>query len=147
MKVAASKRREDASSRRRRLLRKAQTSSRLQKEPHSLNWARAQAILPGPDTEKGKLDLKGLHKKRAVRREAYEAKLLPEVVGATSRAPPEEITEGRSPTNASSIGNENIRAYPRRPTKLFEASSHKGAPEERQRLSEKTEGAEQGWKT
>jgi hypothetical protein len=68
-------------------LRKTQTSPRLQKEPHSLNWARAQAIFPGPDTEKGKLDLKGPHKKRAERREAYEAKLQPEVVGATLRAP------------------------------------------------------------
>jgi hypothetical protein len=50
-------------------------SSYLQNEPHSLYWAKAQAIFPGPDTEKGKLDLKGPHKKRVERREAYEAEL------------------------------------------------------------------------
>jgi hypothetical protein len=88
------------------VLRKTQTSSRLQKEPHSLNWARARAIFPGPDTEKGKLDLKGPHKKRAERREANEAKLQPEVDGATSRAPPpENLTEGRSFTDTPLIGN------------------------------------------
>jgi hypothetical protein len=37
----------------------------------------------GQTLKKGKLDLKGPYKKRAARREAYEARLQPEVVGAT----------------------------------------------------------------
>jgi hypothetical protein len=60
----------------------------------------------GLTLKKGKLDLKGAHKKRAERREAYEAKLQPEVVGATTRAPPENLMKRRSPTDTPSIGNE-----------------------------------------
>jgi hypothetical protein len=98
--------------------------------------------------KKGKLDLKGLHKKRAERRKAYEAKLQPEVVGATSKDPPENMMEERSPNDTPSIGNEiHKNAYLRKPTKLLEAPGHKGAPDEPRRPSEKTEGAERGWKT
>jgi hypothetical protein len=102
------------------VLRKTQTSSYLQNEPHSLYWAKAQAIFPGSDTEKGKLDLKVPHKKRAERREAYEAKLQPEVVGATSRAPQKNMMEGRSPTNTP-LGNE-MHKKPKETAEAFGSS-------------------------
>jgi hypothetical protein len=40
-----------------------QKTSSLKNDPHNLYWVKAQAIFPGPDTVKGKLDLKGPYKK------------------------------------------------------------------------------------
>jgi hypothetical protein len=106
MKAAASKRRKDASSRRRR--RFAQDANDLSPAERATQsqLGKMRPSFQGLTLKKGKLDLKGPHKKRAERRKAYEAKLQPEVVGATSRAPPENLTEGRSPTDTPSIGSE-----------------------------------------
>jgi 16S rRNA U1498 N3-methylase RsmE len=67
------------------VVRKTQTSSSPQNEPHSLHWAKAHAILPGSDTERGQTGPERCLK-QAERREAYEANLQPEVVGVTLRA-------------------------------------------------------------
>jgi hypothetical protein len=60
------------------------------------------------------------------------------------RGPPRKtMMEGRTPTDTPSIGNKiHKKAYLRRPTKLSEASGHKGAPDGPRRPSEQTEGAE-----
>jgi hypothetical protein len=101
------------------VLHKMQTSSYLQNEPRSLYQAKAEAIFPGPDTEKGKLNLKRPYKKGAARREVYKARLQPEVVGATSRTTPENHDGGEISHRHLSIGNKiHKKTYLSRPTKL-----------------------------
>jgi hypothetical protein len=63
------------------IVRKTQTSSSLQNEPHSLHWAKAQALFPGSDTERGQTGPER-SLKTGGKEKAYDVNLQPEVDGA-----------------------------------------------------------------